>query len=119
MLMMLVVFNLMPPVFTLVDYFNLLQVQRETLLQMELAGGMTPAIHQEALDKLAEYGFDMNNIQISATPAPVDYGGDVELSMSYNYTYDKYSFSGFLITKTDELRTMSTSGKSVSFYFEK
>jgi len=49
----------------------------------------------------------------------VDYGEDVEVKLTYNYTYDKYTFSSFSIVKTDEPKSMVASARSVSFYFEK
>ena len=119
MLMMLVVFNLMPPVLTLFDYMSLCHVQRDALLQMELAGGMTPNIYGEVVDKLENYNFNISNVTIDATPAPVDYGQDIEIQLSYGYTYEKYSFSAFSIIKSDEPKTMSCSARSVSLYFEK
>jgi hypothetical protein len=119
LIMFVVIFNLLPPMLALQDYWLLTQVQRDALLKMELNGGMTPAIHDEVNDKLEEHGFNLSNIDIQATPAPVDYGNDVEIQISYDYTYDLYTFSSFSILKTDEPRTMTTSGRSVSFYFEK
>jgi len=86
---------------------------------MELNGGMTPTIHDEVNDKLGNYGFDLSEIEVEATPAPVDYGEDVEVKLTYNYTYDKYTFSSFSIVKTDEPKSMVASARSVSFYFEK
>jgi len=119
LLMFVVVLNLLPPMLTLRDYWLLTQVQRDALLKMELNGGMTPTIHDEVNDKLGNYGFDLSEIEVEATPAPVDYGEDVEVKLTYNYTYDKYTFSSFSIVKTDEPKSMVASARSVSFYFEK
>jgi len=90
LVMFVVVLNLLPPMLTLRDYWLLTQVQRDALLKMELNGGMTPTIHDEVNDKLENYGFGLSEIEVEATPAPVDYGEDVEVKLTYNYTYDKY-----------------------------
>jgi hypothetical protein len=119
MLLMLIVLNLLPPIKTAFMYANLTHDHRETLLRMEIAGGLTPAIEQKARDELAEWGFDSNQVEISGTPAIVDYGETIDLNIRYHYTYRNFAFSNFLIYSVDTPRVMEVAGSSVSFNFEK
>ncbi|MCF8010889.1 MAG: hypothetical protein K9L17_08260 [Clostridiales bacterium] len=119
LLIMLIVFNLLPPVITTINYYKLSQIQREALLKMEVQGGMTSAINQEIINQLDNKGFDASKVTINATNAPVDYGNEVNLEIDYQYTYDEYAFSDFSIVSSSNTHTMSTEGSSISLYFEK
>jgi len=119
MLLMLVVFNLWPPLFTAYQYSNLTRVHRQTLLGMEVAGGLTPALEQKALEDLDRLGFDPSQVEIIGTPAVVDYGGTVSLAIRYNYTYRSYALSDFLIYPVDAPQVMESAGSSISFNFQK
>lgn len=119
MLMMLAVLNVLPPIQTVIQYAKLVQVHRNTLLRMELTGGMTPDVYLRAVDELAGEGFDTSQVEIEGTPAAVDYGGPLYLTMRYRYTYRNYVFSDFLIYPSDTPRVMAVEGSSVSFHFEK
>ncbi|TDA67825.1 MAG: hypothetical protein D9V47_09960 [Clostridia bacterium] len=118
-LLMLVVLNLWPPLFTAYQYSNLTRVHRQTLLGMEVAGGLTLALEERALEELARWGFDTSQVEISGTPAVVDYGGTVSLTIRYRYTYRSYAFSDFLLYPVDTPRVMAAAGSSVSFNFQK
>jgi len=119
MLLMLVLLNLLPPIFTVYQYSNLTRVHRQTLLGMEVAGGLTPVLERKALEELTDWGFDPDRVEITGTPAVVDYGDAVSLSIRYRYTYRNYTFSSFLIYPVDTPRVMATEGSSVSFNFQK
>lgn len=119
MLLMLVVLNLLPPILTAYQYSNLTRVHRQTLLGMEVAGGLTPALERKALEELAGWGFDTGRVEIGGTPAVVDYGGTVSLAIRYRYTYRNYVFSNFLLYPVDTPRVMAAEGSSVSFNFQK
>ena len=86
---------------------------------MEVAGGLTPALERKALEELAGWGFDTGRVEISGTPAVVDYGGTVSLAIRYRYTYRNYVFSNFLLYPVDTPRVMAAEGSSVSFNFQK
>lgn len=118
-LLMLVVLNLLPPVETAFKYANLTHVHRETLLRMEVAGGLTPAIEQKARDALVRLGFDDSRVELAGTSAVVDYGETIELAIRYTYSYESYEFSSFLIYAVSLPRVMEAAGSSVSFNFEK
>jgi len=118
-LLMLVVLNLLPPIRTAFMYSNLIHVHRETLLRMEVAGGLTPTIEQKARDDLVQLGFDESQVDVTGTTAVVDYGDTLDLTIRYTYTYNSYSFSNFLIYSVDLPRVMEAEGSSVSFNFEK
>lgn len=119
LLLMLVVLNLLPPVKTAFMYANLTHVHRETMLRMEVAGGLTPAIEQKARDELVQMGFDDNRVDIAGTNAIVDYGETIDLAIRYTYSYDTYALSNFLIYAVNTPRVMEAAGSSVSFNFEK
>ncbi|MCR4441241.1 MAG: hypothetical protein QHH10_03870 [Peptococcaceae bacterium] len=119
LLLMLVVLNLLPPVKTAFMYANLTHVHRETMLRMEVAGGLTPAIEQKARDELVQMGFDDNRVDIAGTNAVVDYGETIDLVIRYTYSYDTYALSNFLIYAVNTPRVMEAAGSSVSFNFEK
>jgi len=116
---MLVVFNITPPLFALMDYFALTQVQREVLLRMEYSGGLTQDMEDYIKARLESRGIDVSNVTIYGTHAVVDYGETVELVISYDYTYGQYWLSGFALYKTDVPMTMRTQGRSISLTFEK
>jgi len=118
-LLMLVVLNLSPPVKTAFMYANFTHVHRETLLRMEVAGGLTPAIEQKAREELISMGFDDNQVDITGTTAVVDYGETIDLAIGYTYSYASYAFSNFLIYAVNTPRVMEAAGSSVSFNFEK
>jgi len=117
--LLLVVLNMLPPALDVIRYLNLTRVHRETLLRMEIAGGLTPDIEQRAIQSLIDLGFDSNGITITGTPAVANYGDTVELQIRYTYTYRDYAFRHFLIYPEDRLRTMVVDGATVSFAFQK
>ncbi|WP_374713221.1 DUF4320 family protein [Symbiobacterium terraclitae] len=117
--LMLVVLNVSPPIMATLRYYDLSQVHRDTLLRMEIAGGLTPAIEDRARDTLAELGFSPVAVTISGTPAPVDYGSQLTLEISYQYTYREYAWATFTVYPVDQPRTMTASGSSVSLYMPK
>ncbi len=118
-LLMLIMLNLLPPIKTAFLYANLTHVHRETLLRMEVAGGLTPAIEQKARDELTQLGFEDGQIDVNGTSAVIDYGETIQLNICYTYTYESYAFSDFLLYPVNTLRTMEAVGSSVSFNFEK
>lgn len=119
MVLMLVAINMVPPVLDMVRYFTMTRVHRETMLRMEVAGGLTTEIVDKARDALVNSGFDPHGITIEGTWAPVDYGETVDLAIKYNYTYRQYALSHFLITPIDRPRTLGVYGSSISFTFDK
>ncbi|KKM13049.1 hypothetical protein SY88_00325 [Clostridiales bacterium PH28_bin88] len=84
-----------------------------------MAGGLTPALERKALEELSRWGFDTSQVEISGTPAVVDYGDTVSLAIRYRYTYRNYVFSNFLLYPVDTPRVMAAEGSSVSFNFQK
>lgn len=118
-LLMLIMMNLLPPIRTAFLYSNLTHVHRQTLLRMEVAGGLSPDIEQKAREELIQLGFDNDQIDVNGTSAVVDYGETVQLNIRYTYTYNSYAFSDFLIYPVNMPRIMEAAGSSVSFNFEK
>ena len=118
-LLMLIMLNLLPPIKTAFLYANLTHVHRGTLLRMEVAGGLTPAIEQKAREKLIQLGFDDNQIDVNGTSAVIDYGETIQLNIRYTYTYKSFAFSDFLLYPVNTPRIMEAAGSSVSFNFEK
>lgn len=61
------------------------EVARKGILLMEMAGGMTPDIHASLEQELARRGLERT--QVTGTPAPVPFRGDIELRLSYPYPF--------------------------------
>lgn len=61
------------------------EVARKGILMMEMAGGMTPEIQQTLSQDLTRRG--LQRTQITGTPAPVLFRGDIQLRLSYAYPF--------------------------------
>lgn len=59
------------------------EVARKGILLMEMAGGMTPDIRASLEQELTRRGLERT--QVTGTPAPVTFRGDIELRLNYPY----------------------------------
>lgn len=72
------------------------EVRNEAMLQVEIAGGLTPQIESGIVTACQAYGLDASKVQVAGSPPPVTWGGQVYLEVTYAY--------GF---KTDFMQTLS------------
>lgn len=119
LVLMLVIFNFLPPVLMSIKYWQLGQVHRHALLKMEMAGGLTADIQQQIINTLQNWGFDISRVTVIGTPAVVDYGGTIELTISYDCNYDQYAFSSFTLAKNTTIVPMQVHAASISFTYQK
>lgn len=61
---------------------------------MEEYGYLTADEKANLINDLSTAGFDTDNVNITATEAPVDYGDPIFLNISYKYNFDLPAFSG-------------------------
>ncbi|HHW32033.1 MAG TPA: hypothetical protein GXX20_10245 [Clostridiaceae bacterium] len=81
---------------------------RKCLLQMEVNGGMSPAIKDELYQKLAATGFKDIVIQGTENAA---YGNEISLTVEAGYTYSRIEA---LFTRTEVVQRMRYKGTSLS-----
>lgn len=69
------------------------ETARKGILLMEMAGGMTTEIRTTLMAELAKRGLQIT--QITGTPAPVTFQGDIELRLNYPYHFFKTNVTAF------------------------
>jgi hypothetical protein len=81
-------------------YDLLKQAARESLLRMEIHGGLTQEDYDSILSYLEERNFDTAKLQVDYTPYPVDFGEEVAIRIGYEYTQSRFSLGLGGIKKT-------------------
>ncbi|WP_096182979.1 hypothetical protein [Effusibacillus lacus] len=71
------------------------EVARRGILMMEMAGGLTVDIQNRLAEDLVARGLERT--QITGTPAPVAFRGDIQLRLQYPYRFFGTSISPFEI----------------------
>lgn len=92
---------------------------KKGLDEMQIQGGLTPHIETEIKDYLQNYGLDRSKITVSGTIAPVDWGDDIYLEISYEKEY--YKFSLQRLTDPDrqtKYMILNKEGSTASYYFD-
>ncbi len=101
-------------------YDILKQAARQAILRMESQGGLTPADHGDLVLYLTEKGFVEDDLTIDYTPYPVEYGEDVIISISYNYTKTRFSLTLTGLDRVEEDGVMTCGPlKSTSKHYER
>jgi hypothetical protein len=83
---------------TAASHKRLADVTRIAMLQMENAGGLTPAIESMIRTELTTIGDDPADIEITGTPAVQKYGTRLELEIIVPRTLADYTFVNISIT---------------------
>lgn len=68
------------------------QVTREALLIAETHGGLTQQDVNSIINYLSSKGFDASKISIDYSPAPVNYGSEVYVKITYDTTISYFTF---------------------------
>jgi len=87
-------------------YDMLEQAARYALLRMETHGGLSPADHADLLLFLTERGFAAEDLDIDFTPFPIDYGNEVLITISCNYTRTRFTLSLTGLQRIEEAGVM-------------
>ncbi len=96
------------------------QAARQAILRMESQGGLTTADHGDLVLYLTEKGFIEDDLTIDYTPYPVEYGEDVIISISYNYTRTRFSLTLTGLDRIEEAEVMTCGPlKSTSKHYER
>ncbi|WP_213974959.1 hypothetical protein [Tepidanaerobacter acetatoxydans] len=91
----------------LVHYDTIRQASRDALLRMEIEGGLTSDAVYTTEAYFESKGLDINKIHIDYTPYPVEYGDEVRIRISYEYTKKRYTIGLGGIRRVDENATMA------------
>ena len=75
----------------MLKYDALRQVGRAAIITMETNGGLTVDELVSLKIKLEEKRFDLDKLHINYTPYPVDYGGEVKISLQYTHPTVTYT----------------------------
>lgn len=105
--LLLPIFN---TVYSFVDmnkYDIIKQVSRDALLRMEIEGGLTQDGYYGIMSYLESKGFNVNNVHVDYTPAPVQYGDEVDIKITYNYVSRRFTFGMGGIKRVDQNTQMS------------
>lgn len=96
------------------------QAARQALLRMESQGGLSPADHSNLILYLTEKGFDEEDLDIDFTPFPINYGNDVVISISNNYTRTRFTITLTGLARVEEAGVMVCGPlKSTSKHYER
>jgi len=92
---------------SLVHYDTIRQASRDALLRMEIEGGLTSDGLYTLEGYLQSKGLDMDKVHIDYTPYPTEYGDEVRIRISYEYTKKRYTIGLGGIRRVDENATMA------------
>lgn len=96
------------------------QAARQALLRMESRGGLTTADYDNLVLYLTEKGLNEEDLTIDYTPFPINYGDDVVISISYNYTKTRISMNILALERIEEAGVMVCGPlKSTSKHYER
>jgi hypothetical protein len=90
----------------LITYDKIRQAARNAILQMEIEGGLTSGGLYNTEAYLESKGLDLSKVNIDYTPYPVEYGDEVKIRISYNYTSRRFSIELGGIKRIDKEATM-------------
>jgi hypothetical protein len=87
--------------------YNKLMVQaRKTILAMESEGGMTSSLYSALQSGLQAGGIDTSKLTVSASPAPVPYGSEIYLDISYQRPVVRFHLLGIFLQRRQEAAAM-------------
>jgi len=87
-------------------YDILQQAARQAILRMETKGGLTPVDLNNLVLYLTDRGFTADALDIDYTPFPINYGNDVAITISYNYTRLRYTLGLTGLERVEEAGVM-------------
>lgn len=90
----------------LLTYDKIRQAARNAILQMEIEGGLTPSGLYNTEAYLESKGLDLSKVDIDYTPYPAEYGDEVKIKISYNYTSRRLIIGLGGIERIDKETTM-------------
>lgn len=91
-LLLMPIFNSIQNFVALNRHDLLKQVTRDTLLTAETHGGLTQQDINSIISYLSNKGFDASKIRIDYSPAPVNYGSEVYVKITYDTTISYFTF---------------------------
>ncbi|MDP9750343.1 hypothetical protein [Thermoanaerobacter pentosaceus] len=91
-LLLMPIFNSIQNFIALTRHDMLKQVTREALLIAETHGGLTQQDVNSIINYLSSKGFDASKISIDYSPAPVNYGSEVYVKITYDTTISYFTF---------------------------
>lgn len=92
---------------------------KKGLDQMQIDGGLTLETENHMKSWLAQFGIEPENVTIEGTIAPVEWGQDVNLKITYRKPYFKYSLLSVTnIGKSEEYINIPAEGGTTSYWFD-
>lgn len=91
-LLLMPIFNSIQNFIALTKHDILKQATRDALLIAETHGGLTPQDISSILNYLSSKGFDTSKVSIAYSPAPVNYGNEVYVKITYQTTITYFTF---------------------------
>lgn len=92
---------------------------KKGLDQMQIDGGLTLTTESSIESWLSQFGIEADDVTIDGTIAPVEWGQDVILSISYRKPYFKYSLLSITnIGRSNEFLDIAAEGGTTSYWFD-
>lgn len=117
-LMMFIFFTMSSAVVIPFKQQTLEQAKMKGLDAMQANGGLTAEIESALVNYLSEHNLDPSNIVIFGTPAEVQWGDDIGITIRYTETVKRYRRTGLLgFESYDEQLVYEVSGSTISYHF--
>lgn len=118
-LLMFIYVSTMEPVVMTYKQLVLEQAKMKGLDAMQIKGGLTSEIETAICDYLKSRGFNVNQLTINGTIAPINWGGEVAIDISYNDTIRSYHRRGLItFERESENITYHVTGSTTSYYYD-
>lgn len=92
---------------------------KKGLDMMQQQGGLTPEIETSIKDFLENFGFDRSKIIVNGTIAPVDWGNEITLEISYDKEYKEYDIENLVnIVSQTKTAQLTIGGATTSYFFD-
>ncbi|EOD01421.1 hypothetical protein [Caldisalinibacter kiritimatiensis] len=86
---------------------------------MQQQGGLTPEIETAIKDFLERFGLDRSKITVNGTLAPVDWGDEIILEISYDKEYKEYDVENLVnIVSQTKTAQLVIDGATTSYFFD-